>query len=921
VLFGRATERARIERLLDDARAGRSGVLVLRGEPGIGKTTLLRHARDLAEAMTVVTATGVEAEAEVEYSGLLELTRPLLHVLDEIPVHQADALRDALGMAPPTTRDPFAIGAALLSLVAAVAEERPCLVLVDDGHWLDRASADALRFAARRLFADRVAFLFAVRVHEGFSFDTDGLATLDLTGLGEDEASDLLGHAGVGDHLPEEVLQDVYAATAGNPLALTELGGLLTPAELAAWRLRVEPLPVGGAVQEAFARRAGSLPAATRTALIVSAAASTSEAAVIDGALRALGLSLKALEPAEDVGLVSITAGEVAFRHPLVRSAIHHSAPMSERRAAHAALADALARSGQEDRRAWHLAAAALGADESVAAMLDSMAARSQERGAHAAAATALEQAARLTPDESSRLDRLVRAAEAGWLGGSPKSALALLEEALPLCDDDPSRSRVLALHGRIEGEVGEQGWARDLLLEAASLVQDSDPSAAAPILLLATTPLYFGGDVAGSLATAERARSLVPRDEGPLDTRADVVLGWALSHAGRGSEAEPVLVGALEKLLADSRPSQPALQNARLVLDILERMPEAHRLGPAVDALARANGPVALLGALEQETRFLVRAGEWRRAVASGEEALDIGSALGHVVDQARLHVLLAVVDAGRGDEPSCRARLAEVAESAERHGLEVLAATVDAVRGLLELGLGRLEPAAATLEAVATRSEAHGLFARDVTPEPDLVQALVALGREDEARGWLEAYELRGSRASPRWGAALVSRCRGILEEGFESHFLEALELHQAVPDRFQEARTLLAFGERLRRAAKKREARERLRQALESFEQLDAEPWVKRTRRELRATGEKLGRRSAESGDDLTPQELQVALQVAEGRTNRDVAAALFLSPKTVEFHLARVYRKLDISSRAELIRRFAEARPSAEVVGTP
>jgi DNA-binding CsgD family transcriptional regulator len=919
VLIGRQAERARIERLLDDARHGRSGVLVLRGEPGIGKTALVGYARDRAEAMTVVTATGIEAEAEVEYSGLLELTRPLLPLLAEIPDHQADALRDALGLVPPSARDPFSVGAALLSLVAAAAEERPTLVLVDDAHWVDNASADALRFAARRVFADRVAFVFALRGQEGLSFDTGGLETLELTGLALGDAGALLERSGV-DGLPDAVLEEVYEAAGGNPLALTELGGLLTPEELAAWRLRAEPLPVGAAVQQAFVRRALDLPPETRAALVVAAAASTPAADVIGAALTAVGSTLSSLEPAEDAGLVSLSAGSVTFRHPLVRAAVHHSAPMSERRAAHQALADALERAGQEERRAWHLSAAALGTDESIAASLDAVAARSRERGAHAAAAAALEQAARLSPEDARRLDRLVRAAEAAWQGGSSSSALALLQEALSLSDDDDRRSRILALHGRIEGEVGEQGWSRDLLLEAASLVADSDPLTAAPILLSATTPLYFGGDVAGSLATAERARAIVPRDGGPLDTRADVVLGWALSHAGRGDEAEPALARALSRLLADPSPTQPMLQNARLVLDILERVSEAQQLWPSLESMARPDGPVALLGALEQETRFLVRAGEWRRAVASGEEALAIARALGHEVDSTRVDVLLAVVGAARGDEVRCGERLERAATAARDHGLETLAATVGVVRGLLELGLGRLDDAAEILERVARRSEEMGLFARDVTPEPDLVEALAGLGRVDEAAEWLAAYAGRAARASPRWAAALVARGRGMLaaDDGFETYFLDALGLHEAVPDRFQKARTLLAFGERLRRAKRRRDARERLRQALVLFEQLEATPWIMRTRRELRATGEKLGRRAAQSGEELTPQELQVALQVAEGKTNKEVGAALFLSPKTVEFHLARVYRKLNMSSRAELIRHFAEHKATAALV---
>jgi DNA-binding CsgD family transcriptional regulator len=917
VLFGRATERARIERLLDDARRGRSGVLVLRGEPGIGKTALLRYARDLAEAMTVVSATGVEAEAEIEYSGLLELVRPLLGHLDEIPTHQAEIIREALGLEPPSQRDRFAVGAALLSLFAATAEAGPLVVLVDDAQWLDHASADAVRFASRRLFADRVASIFAVRAEDDGGFASSGFELLEVEGLDADDVRTVLERFGAS-ALEDVTVERLRAATGGNPLALREVTQLLTPEQLAEWRDDADPLPVGAAVQRAYARSCDELPDDTCRSLVVAAVASSPDVELLGRALEQLDLGLEALAPAEDAGLVSLAQGLVSFRHPLVRSAVHQAARASERRAAHAALADALEREGDEDRRVWHLAAAALGPDEAIAASLEATAVRSRERGAHASAASALEQAARLTPDEGTRLDRLVRASEEAWAGGSSAAAIGLVEEALALSRDDVSRYRVLALRGRIEREAGRQSVATDMLLEGAALAEPHDSTEAAAMLLDAANTTYFGGDVAGSLRTARRARELAPRDGSLLDARADLVLGWALSHSGHDEEAAVVLTRALG-LLADGDDEPRGLRSARLALDILERDAEGDALTTPIIELARRDGPLALTAALEQAARFDVRAGRWERGVANAEEGLGIARALGHGFDTSSLLVLLARVDAARGEQDRCRERLERTAAVADAHGLETLADEVLTVQGLLELGLGDLQSAASTLEAVARISEQRGLFGRDVTPEPDLVEALFALGRVEEARAWLDAFAARASRASPKWGAALVARCRGTLDEGdFERHFADALELHRVVPDRFQEARTLLAFGERLRRATRKRDAREPLREALELFEDLEAKPWVMRARRELRATGEKLGRRAASSGDELTPQELQVARQVAEGKTNKDVGAALFLSPKTVEFHLARVYRKLDISSRAELIRRYAESGAESALV---
>jgi DNA-binding CsgD family transcriptional regulator len=908
VLIGRGEERARVERLLEAARHGQSGVLVVRGEPGIGKTTLLLHARDAARGMTVVTATGVESEAELEYSGLLELVRPLLAHLDELPAHQADALREALGFSPPQRRDTFAIGAAVLSLFAAAAEERPLLVVADDVQWLDRATTDALRFAARRLLADRVALLFGLREGGGEAFDARGFDVLDLTGLGADELSELLARSGV-EGVPSETVDRLHEATRGNPLALLEATALLTPRELAIWQPSDTPLPVGVAIQEAFARRAQALPDKTRAALGLAAVASVHDVEVVDRALVVLGLDLHDLEPAEDAGLVALERGLVVFTHPLVRAAIHHAAPASERRAAHAALADALVARGQEERRAWHLAAAALAPDEAIAGALDAVASRSRERGGHSAAAAALEHAARLSPDEPARLDRLVRAAESAWAAGSSSTAIRLLESAASLARDDAGRHAVLVLRGRIEREAGRQTVARDMLLEAAGLVEDEEPQAAASALHDAANVMYFSGDVGGSLRTAERARVLAPRDGSLVDARADLLLGWAFSHAGRDAEAEAVLERAVDLLLSEPDTNDLALRSARLALDILERDAEGEVVTARILDAARNDGPLALVRALEQSTRFDVRAGRWRRAVLNADEGLGIAHALQHGFDTSSLLVLLARIDAARGEEERCLDRLERTLAVARTHELETLADEVLTVRGLLELGLGRLEVAVGTLEEVARISEARNLHGRDITPEPDLIEALVALGRTDDARGWLEAFAGRNARASPRWGAALVARCRGTLDDDFEQHFDEALELHGLVPDRFQEGRTLLCFGERLRRAGRKTAARERLRQALELFDELEATPWSERARTELRATGERLRRRRDLPGDELTPRELQVALQVAEGKTNKEAAAALFLSPKTVEFHLASVYRKLGVRSRRDLIKRVS------------
>ena len=902
-----------IERLLDDARHGRSGVLVLRGEPGIGKTTLLRHAEQQAAAMTILRATGLPSEAELEYSGLVGLLRPIVGVLDRLPTHQAVALREALGLGPPHEGgDRFAVGAALLGLLAAASDERPLLAVVDDAQWLDQASADALRFAARRLVMDRVAMLIAAREDEGHGFDSTGFETLDVGGLGLDEVADLLGRRG-GELIPRAAMQRVHEATGGNPLAVIELGEMVPAGEVARRYDERSPMPVGPAIQRAFSRRSAALPAPSRRALLVVAVAMVADIDTVQRALTTLGLGLQSLEVAEDARLVSIDEGAVTFVHPLVRSAIYAAATASERRAAHRALANAAGALGDEDRRAWHLAGAAWGPDEEAASALAALGARSQERGGHAAAAAALEQSAWLTADRLLRLDRLTAAAAAAWMGGGSAKATALLDDALSRCDDLGRRVRLLSFRGRIEHEVGHQVKSRELLLGAADLIERAEPRAAASILLYSLGPSHYGGRGAEVLRNAERARALVPPDGSDLDARIDSFLGWALYQAGRGGEGAPILERTLGTLPASA--SRAQVRRAAISLSLLERAPEAEQMVQRVVALARREGPTTLSYALEQATRYAARSGDWDRAVASGNEGLALAEEIGTAADVANVLVTLARIDAARGREERCREGAAAAVEISMEHGLDFVLQQAHAALGLLDLGLGRYESAVEHLERVARAAEQVDSFTRDLTTEPDLVEALLALGRTSEARTWLEAYVGRGMRASPRWGAALVARCEGLLAPDDEAlrHLRSALELHQAVPDRFQEARTQLCYGARLSRTGARAEGRERLRHALADFDALDAEPWTERTRTELRASGETIRRARHQVGTELTPQELQVALQVAEGKTNKEAAAALFLSPKTVEFHLGRVYPKLGVRSRGELIKRMTAVDP--------
>jgi AAA ATPase domain len=430
VLLGRREECTRIEHLLDDARRGQSGTLVIRGEPGIGKTALLEYARERAAEMTVVQAAGVESEVELEFAGLLDICRPLREHMGEVPRAHAEALRAALGLAQAEARDRFAIGAGTLALLAAAAEARPLLAVVDDAQWLDRSSQDALRFAARRLVADRACLLFAARIGEAREFDASSLPTLELGGVTLAASESLLSSRGSKAVSPE-VAARLHAATQGTPLALLELSSLLTPEQLAGQAPLPEPLPAGPSLEHAFARRAAGLADETSRALVLAAVAVTSRTEVIEKALRVLDLDLDSLEPAEDAGLIQLADGRVDFRHTLIRSTVYHAAPPSARRAAHRALAGVLSDGPHVDERAWHLAAGALGPDEEAARGLEQAAERAIKRGGYAGAADALERAARLTVDEEPHLRRLHGAAEASWEAGHTEHAIALLEEGI----------------------------------------------------------------------------------------------------------------------------------------------------------------------------------------------------------------------------------------------------------------------------------------------------------------------------------------------------------------------------------------------------------------------------------------------------------------------------------------------------------
>jgi DNA-binding CsgD family transcriptional regulator len=921
VLIGREAVCARIDELLLRGRGGRSGALLVRGEAGIGKTSLLEYAVERSGGMTVIRALGVESEAELRCSGLLELLRPLLDHLAELPQPQADALRHALGLGGTGTFDRFTIGAATLNLLATAAESNPLLVVVDDAQWLDGATTEALLFAAKRLVADAVVLLFAARADTGDEFELPGFEPLDLPALTSEDAARLLEEDA--DRAPTPaVAQRLWEATGGNPLALLEARRLLGPAQLDGREALPEPVPAGAALERAFAGRAEQLSPGSRHALLVAAVSLAHETGVetIGAALAAMGLDANALESAEDAGLIAIEDGRLAFRHPLVRSAVYHSAPPSERRAAHRALADSMRETGEPEHRAWHLAGAALGPDEEAAAALEVAAQHAGERSGYGAAAAALARAADLTTDEDARLRRLHAAADAAFRAGHAADATALLAEPLAAELEPRFRAEVLRLQARIEYLAARPERTSAALLEASALLEDVDRKLSIEVATEACSTLHIVGDAHRLLDTARRANALAAElgDEA-VSRLALFTLGWALCYAGRPADGVPLVEETAASAEAGGDGLDPLeILRASLALDWLDRSREAFAVSGRAADETRRRGAVGLLPyVLLQQGWHAVRAGSLEEGYATASEALGLARELGLQLPRMQALLTLTAVTARRGAEEECRAYADEIAELAETAGIPVFRIWRLYSLGVLSLGLGRFDDAARDFEAAAAGLEELGLHSPSFVPRAELVEVHVRAGRAEDAAAALYRYAASPEAECPL-GRAAAARGRGLLAsaDDFETHFDDALAANERSDDRWSLARTRLALGERLRRAGRRAEAREHLRLALTAFEEMGAEPWLARAHSELRASGETLRRRKAWEDEQLTPQELQIALHVARGLTNREVGAALFLSHKTVEFHLGRIFRKLDMSSRAELIQRYGQAARDAE-----
>ena len=920
--MGRDDELARIDALLEYARSGVSSALILRGEPGVGKSALLRAASGRALGMTLLSATGIEAESELPYAGLSELLHPLFELLPEIPRPQAEALSVALALGPPVATDPFAVSAATLSLLAAAADRNPILAVVDDAHWLDAASRDALLFAVRRLHADRVALLFSVREGEVAEFRPTGIPDLIVEGLSADGSRRLIAQAFPGP-VSAAVADQLQQATNGNPLAILESLQVLSSQQLAGVAPLDEPLPTGPAIQRSFERRVSGLPEETRRALLLVASSHSGSIDEIRRACCEVGTILTALDAAEVAGLVRNDGLRIGFRHPLMRSAVYHGASPPDRRAAHRALAAVLSEPKEKVPRAWHLAAAAQGEDENVAAALEEAAIEARHRSGLAAASRAFERAARLTPDAERRAARLHEAGTDAYIGGESQRGIALLDEALPLAAGILLRAAISHSRARAEMWTGSPARARQILLPAAQEIEATDPTTATLMLVDAATTTIQEGDVEGDFErtvneayrVAEEAYRVGLRAGGQAQAAAAGAYGKALIGFRRPDEsgarlAYRLLVQSLEAI--DERESlQLAVQlinsaQAFLYYEEFDRM--RGPLERLIAAARAASAPGALPYALGHLSELDFRMGRWAQAYAEASEAVALAIELGHTFSLIYALACLAWIEAGRGLEVDCEAHVRQMV-SVSPHAKMIVGGYAARIGGLLMLGFGRNEEAIKHLEPLSRLMRSGMIGAPFLFQEtPDLIEAYVHTGRRDQAEATLAELEDQAQSCPGTWALAAAGQCRGLLQDDFERAFSGALELHDRTTMPFERARTELCYGERLRRAKQRGDARDHLHNALQSFEAIGARPWAERARNELRATGETV-RRIPAAIDELTLQELQVALKVAEGATNREAGAALFISPKTVEAHLSRIYSKLGLRSRTELAHRFA------------
>jgi DNA-binding CsgD family transcriptional regulator len=901
---GRASERDALDGLLAKVRAGESDVLVLRGEAGIGKSALLRYAARQASGFRLEQLTCVEAEMELPFAGIHQLCATMLDRLDALPEPQRDALCVALGLASGEVPDRFLVGLAVLSLLSAVAEERPLLCLVEDAQWLDAASSQILGLVARRVRGESVAIVLALRERgsDASPRDFDGLCELRLDGLAEADSRALLASVVTG-RLDSSVRDRIVAETRGNPLALLELPRHMTPAELAGGFDLPSAHKLPTHIEDHYLRRIGELPEATRQLMLVAAAEPMGDAALVLRAGRELDIESSALAPAEAADLLEIGA-RVRFRHPLVRSAVYRAASLSNRQRVHEVLAAVSDPDADADRRAWHLALAAVASDEDVAAELERSAGRAQARGGVTATATFLQRAVALTPDPERRRERALAAAQATIQAGAFSTARGLLATAEAGPHDELQRARIDLLHAQLAFVSSRGTDATPLLLAAARRLEPLDISLARETYVDAFSAALFGARLNGSVGLPEVAQAAraAPRPPGPQPASADLLLDGLVALTDDYGTAVPLCRQAVEQLSGEDASAKERLrwlwQGCVVALEIWDDAHASSLSRAAVDT-ARDTGTLSELAlALSARTPILVFCGDLAGAAATVAETVSVEDVTG--IRSAPYGALILSAWQGRPRETTNLIETTEREAGARGEGIGVAISAY--ARAVLCNSLGRYEEAL----AAATSASEHQEVVAENWGLSELVEPATRCGRIDLATDALARLSFKAQAAGTDWALGVEARARALLAEGADAQgwFRTAIDHLGRTGVRAELARTHLLYGEALRRESHRVDARAQLSVAHELFTSMGMQAFAERAGKELLATGEKVRRRIADTRDDLTPQERQVAELARDGLSNSEIGARLFLSPRTIEWHLRHVFSKLEIRSRREL-----------------
>jgi DNA-binding CsgD family transcriptional regulator len=913
VLRGRRDECAVLDVLLDGARNGQSGVLVLRGEAGVGKTALVEYAIESAAGLTVLQASGCEAEVELAFAALHQLCAPVLDRLDGLPGPQRNALATTFGLSAGAVPDRFFVALAVLGLLSEAAEKRPLLCVIDDAQWLDRASAQALVFVARRMLAEPAVMLFAARE------PSDLLAVppeLVVGELGDADARALLASVIPG-RLDKRIADQLLAETGGNPLALLELPRGLSAARLAGGFGLPGALSLQGRIEESFLERLEALPRDAQRLLLVAAAEPTGDPALLWRAVERIGITGSALQPARSTGLLEID-GRVRFRHPLVRSAAYRAAPPDERRRAHQALADATDAQTDPDRRAWHLAEAAAGPDEDVAAELERAAGRAQARGGLAAAAAFLERAVALTPAPSRRAQRALAAAQTKFEAGALDDALGLLGTAEAGAVDDAQRARGHLLRAQIAFASKRGSDAPQLLLRAARELEAVDPKLARATYLEALSAAMFAGRLARGTGAAEISEAALTCPPPPAAASpSDLLLqGLAVQFTAGYPAGAPIL---REALRAFGRYTVLPPEEARWLwfaswIAIYLWDDEAWMVFSTqhLDLVREAGALTALPFVLTNRNCVYPFFGELGEAAAYEEELRAATEATGIATVPYGALALAAL----RGREAEFSQLIQTPVKEARARG-EGLALTItEILSGTLYNGLGRYDAALAAVGQPERYYEETAVLWGLI----ELIEAAVRSGEPQVAGHALELLAQKTRVAGTDWALGMEARCRALLSHSAaeaDNLYREAIERLGRTRVRVEFARAHLLYGEWLRRERRRVDAREQLRTAFEMFNAMGIEGFAARAQRELLATGERVRKGSVEARDELTAQEAQVARLARDGLSNGEIGARLFISQHTAAYHLRKVFSKLNITSRNQLRRALPESARVGQV----